>query len=422
MGIDFNDAEGIEPELDQQARSGETAMKNVPAVANPIISPESVKDDDGGGGGQKSFNQVMVSANKNMKVVKQVISQGGFTGPDKDKFDLIEAHNEWVKSRNENINCPGQIGKTSVRYTTLVNGKAGQNEIVKAHQTHINTKEICGNSRDRVLKTAGKYLEVDRRVRENRLKEQNTYQGFTTMDTTVEKFQTRSGGGSVVEGFNYYNVDNSYIDNSGGKYNQRLPRYTQSDTSRSDTDKSTLPWNQYFTVCDSGDKFCENAHILKDTYILSINSLFDKAEQKLNIYQNASLLKSRNMGETANRNTLNPMLDANNGAAVTTAIENQKKEIALYKQQALYNYDEYNTLSFIEDMFIFVYYAVFIMFVVFSLREFFSSTVGYDKRNIIILILLGIYPKYILNIVIWLLNGLTQITHMLGLKNVRFWY
>ena len=39
MGIDFSDADGIEPELLQKAQSGESAMKNVPDVANPIISP-----------------------------------------------------------------------------------------------------------------------------------------------------------------------------------------------------------------------------------------------------------------------------------------------------------------------------------------------------------------------------------------------
>jgi len=55
------------------------------------------------------------------------------------------------------------------------------------------------------------------------------------------------------------------------------------------------------------------------------------------------------------------------------------------------------------------------------LREFFSSSGTYDKRNIAILILLGLYPKYILPIVLWILNGLTRITEIIGLKNVRFW-
>jgi len=420
MGIDFSDADGIEPELLEQAQAGEAAMKNVPDVANPIISPESVNDGGGGGGGggQKSFNQVMASANNNMKVVKQVIGQGGFSGPDKDKYDITEAHNEWVKARNVNINCPDIITKTSIRYTTLVNGKAAENEILKAYQSHNGLKKLCGNSRERVLTTARKYIEVDRRVRENQLKEQNIY--------PVEAMTTRgSGGGSggVIEGFNYYNVDDSYIANpvAPGIFNQRLPRYNQSNRTEARTDKATLPWTEYYTVCDGGDRFCEKAHTEKDKYITTINSLFDKADEKLKLYQNAIQLKSMNMKDSSNQSTLNKILDANNGAVVSTAIENQKKEIDLYKQQALYNYDEYNSLSFIEDMFVFVYYAVFAIFVYMSIREFYSSGI-YDKRNIIILILLGIYPKYILIVVLWLLNGLTDITRMLGIKNVSFWW
>ena len=107
---------------------------------------------------------------------------------------------------------------------------------------------------------------------------------------------------------------------------------------------------------------------------------------------------------------------------IKSVIENQKKNIGLYKQNALYDYDEYNSLSFYEDMVSFIYYAVFAILVFMSLREFFSSASGaYDKRNIIILILFGIYPKYILPVVLWILNSLTKITELLGVKNVRFW-
>ena len=107
---------------------------------------------------------------------------------------------------------------------------------------------------------------------------------------------------------------------------------------------------------------------------------------------------------------------------IKSVLENQNKNIALYKQNAIYDYDEYNSLSFYEDLVMFLYYAVFAIFVFMSIREFFSSASGaYDKRNIIILILLGIYPKYILQLVLWILNGLTKLTEILGVKNVRFW-
>lgn len=408
MGIDFNDADGIEPDILQQAKDGESLMKSAPEVANVIISPETVKKKDGSE--QKSINQVLVSSQKNMNVVKQVISQGGFAGADKDKFDISQAHSEWIKARNENIKCPDQIIKTSVRYTSLVNGRAGQNEIVKSHQERINTMDICDKSSDLVLETAKKYVEIDRRVRENRLKEQNTY----PVDTET----------NIIEGFNYYNVDNSVIDNvqltgGGFTYNQRLPRYQQSDKTTSSNDKSILPWNQYYTQCGdpSSQASCEAAHSKKDTYISSINYLFGQAENKLNVYYNAAVTLTNS---SPSSNSISNALV--NKDTVSTAILNQQKDIALYKQQALYDYDQYNSLSFIEDMFVFVYYAVFVMFVVVSLRELFSSYVNYDKRNIIILILLGIYPKYILKVVLWLLNGLSEILRMLGLKNVSFWY
>jgi len=140
------------------------------------------------------------------------------------------------------------------------------------------------------------------------------------------------------------------------------------------------------------------------------------------LYQYVIKLQNTNTDGTTSKNTLNDLLAANNGAAVYTAIENQKKDIALYKQQALYGYDEYNSLSFTEDLVTFIYYVLFIMVVVFSLRELYSSYGGFDKRNIIILILLGIYPKYILKVILWLLNILTEITRMFGIKNVSFWY
>jgi hypothetical protein len=106
---------------------------------------------------------------------------------------------------------------------------------------------------------------------------------------------------------------------------------------------------------------------------------------------------------------------------IEAILENQKKNIALNKQNALYDYDEYNSLSFYEDLVSFLYYAVFTIFVIMSLREFFSSGAVYDKRNIIILILLGLYPKYILPLVLWIMNALTRVAEILGLKNVRFW-
>jgi hypothetical protein len=72
-------------------------------------------------------------------------------------------------------------------------------------------------------------------------------------------------------------------------------------------------------------------------------------------------------------------------------------------------------------MFVFVYYAVFAIFVYMSIRDFYSSGT-YDKRNIIVVILLAIYPKYILIVVVRILNLLTDIIGMFGINNVSFWW
>ena len=149
---------------------------------------------------------------------------------------------------------------------------------------------------------------------------------------------------------------------------------------------------------------------------MTINQLFDKSDELLNSYYTLSKIGSG----TKDNAKINEILMKNSN--IKSIVDNQKKNIALYKQNALYDYDEYNSLSFYEDLIIFIYYALFAIFVFMSLREFFSSSGGsYDKRNIIILILLGIYPKYILQVVLWLINAVEKIIEMLGVKNVRFW-
>jgi hypothetical protein len=185
-----------------------------------------------------------------------------------------------------------------------------------------------------------------------------------------------------------------------------------------DANQVTLPWGEYYTDCTgqqlTADKqaLCNASNVEKNKLINTINILFDRADRLINVYHKL-------LNETSQSN-LNKVLIGT--VQVGQIQENQKKNIALHKQNALYDYEEYNSLSFYEDLVGFLYYAVFVIFLVMSLRDFFSSASGaYDKRNIIILILLGIYPKYILPIVLWILNGLTKITELLGLKNVRFW-
>ena len=431
MGLDFDDAEGIKPELLEQAKQGEAAMTKTSATEDAALAI-SGGGGSGGSGGQRSFDEVLQKSENDLTKVRQIISQGGFTGPEKDKYMISLHHAEWVHSRNLYINCDNNIKETSVKYTALVDGKAQSHEIAKAHKVWKDTRDKCQKSGADLSEKANQYIETDRRTRANKKAEGNIYPQIGP-----QGFQVRGSGGlegfaglgleEVKEGFDFYNGSaaeaNGDVVVAAGttpavkRYNARLPRYKDSTKTES-SDKTILPWNQYYTDCNGvtpADRpKCEIANTKKDEYINSINSLFDKADRLLNTYYK---LHGASSGASPELEKL--LL---NDSDITSIMDNQKKNIALYKQNAIYDYDEYNSLSFYEDLVGFLYYAVFAIFLVMSLRDFFSSASGtYDKRNIIILILLGIYPKYILPLVLWIFDRLAKITEILGLNNVRFW-
>ena len=428
MGIDYAAAEDIPPETEQQARQGEAAMSKTSATEDAALAIS------GGGEAQRSFEEVLQKSQNDLTKVRQIISQGGFTGAEKDKYTMSLHHAEWVHSRNLYMKCDNNIKETSVKYTALVDGKAQSHEIAKAHKVWKDTREKCQKTSADLSEKANQYIETDRRARANKKAEEDIYPSVGP-----QGFQVRGGGGvegfaglggdELKEGFDFYNgsdvgANGDIVPASGTTpvvktFNARLPRYK--DGARSTTDGQTiLPWAEYYTDCNGvvaeADKpKCELANKAKDNYIDSINNLFDKADRLLNTYHKLHTLG----GTTASAELEKILLDDSD---ITSIMNNQKKNIALYKQNALYDYEEYNSLSFYEDLVGFLYYAVFVIFLVMSLRDFFSSVGGaYDKRNIIILILLGIYPKYILPVVLWMLTGLTKITEMIGLKNVRFW-
>jgi hypothetical protein len=429
MGI-VSDAEGIEPELLEQAQQGEAAMSKTSATEDAALAISG----GGGSDGQRSFEEVLQKSQSDLTKVRQVINQGGFSGPEKDKYMMSLHHAEWVHSRNLYMKCDNNIKETSVKYTALVDGKAQSHEIAKAHKVWKDTREKCQKSGSDLSEKANQYLETDRRARANKKAEEDIYpsvgpQGFQGRSGSggVEGFAVL-GGDELKEGFDFYNgseVNNNNDVVAGDTttpavktFNARLPRYT--DNTRATKDGQTiLPWTEYYTDCsgvnDTNRPKCENGNKAKDEYINSINNLFDKLDRLLNIYYKLDSV----CGDTATAELEKLLLDDSD---IRSVINNQKKNIALYKQNALYDYDEYNSLSFYEDLVGFLYYAVFVIFLVMSLRDFFSAAGGaYDKRNIIILILLGLYPKYILPVVLWIFNGFTKITEMLGLKNMRFW-
>jgi hypothetical protein len=430
MGINFNDAEGIDPALLEQAKKGEAMMK------------EAVSTD---GDAQLSFDTVLQQSQDKITEVKKIMEMGGYKGVEKCKYETSLAHAEWLHSRNLEKKCTNDVKEKSVKYTALVNGKAQTHEINKAHKEWTDIRDKCGKSMTDVIEKANKYVETDRRCRLDKAADNDispsllsdaNKAGFEVRrevnTENVEGFIGTSGG--IKEGFDFYNGSaynggNSVITLASGttpaimKFNKRLPRYADGTGNRAssdaDTNNTILPWGDYYTPCSSSTtliqtELCQNANIQIDKYANTINTLFDRADDLLNTYYKVSLYT----GQSPEK--LNEILLSDKN--IKSIIENQKKNIALHKQNALYDYDEYNSLSFYEDMVSFIYYAVFAILVFMSLREFFSSASGaYDKRNIIILILFGIYPKYILPVVLWILNSLTKLTELLGVKNVRFW-
>jgi hypothetical protein len=428
MGIDFAAAEDLPTETEQNARQGEATMNSTAATDS-----ESLKISGGGGSdAQRSIDEVIQKSQNDLTKVRQIIGQGGFTGAEKDKYTMSLHHAEWVHSRNLYMKCDHNIQEKSVKYTALVNGKAEDHKIVKAYKEWTDTRKKCQTSSADLTEKANQYIETDRRVRANKKAEEDIYPTIGQ----PEPFMVRHGGGvegfgvgEVREGFDFYNgatageANSDVVVASGTTpavktFNARLPLLT--DNSNLNTAATAiLPWGEYYTQCSSQalDKqaLCNASNVEKNKLINTINILFDRADRLINVYYK---LKNDNNANDA----VTAALEISGSKQVGQIQENQKKNIALHKQNALYDYDEYNSLSFYEDLVGFLYYAVFVIFLVMSLRDFFSSASGaYDKRNIIILILLGIYPKYILPVVLWILNGLTKITEMLGLKNVRFW-
>ena len=207
MGINFNDAEGIEPELLEKGKKGEATMRS---TASSDAEATKLTNRGGGTGNDKSIDEVIRDSEQNLTKVRQIISQGGFTGPEKDKYELSLAHAEWVHARNIERKCDHDVKETSVKYTALVNGKAQTHEINKAHRDWKTTREKCKKIDSELLEKANKYIEVDRRVRQNK-KAADEYPVTLSSSTTAtrERFQVARGadglGGNIdgenVEGF-----------------------------------------------------------------------------------------------------------------------------------------------------------------------------------------------------------------------------
>ena len=416
--IDINDAKE-EPELQEKTTKGLAAASKTAAT-----DAEAVRMTDGE---QRSIEEVVEKSKNDLEKVKKIINQGGFTGPEKDKYTISLHHAEWIYARNLYRQCDFNIVDKSTKYTNLVKKKANKNDIVKAHQEWQDIRNKCRTSSNDLLVKAEQYIETDRRVRENKTAEGDIYpdiggnsepfqvqrSGYTNQ--LVEGFD---GGGRITEGFEFAEREGVPTANTNNKFNARIPLYNDSNSARTTaTDRKTLPWVQYYRTCDTilgltaeERLSCKNANNTINTYILKINSEFDRAEWLLNAYYTI-ITKSDNQSKLT-------LLEERD---IQSILDTQKKNINLYKQNALYDYEEYNSLAFYEDLVHFLYYAVFIIFAVLSMRTLFTGG-NIEYRLIGIVVVLGIYPKYILQVVLWIVELIEKILEMLGLKNVRFWH
>lgn len=411
---------------DEPETQEKITMSLVAASKTAATDAAAVKMTDGE---QRSIEEVVEKSKNDLEKVRKIINQGGFTGPEKDKYTISLHHAEWIYARNLYRQCDFNIVDKSTKYTNLVKKKANKNDIVKAHQEWQDIRNKCRSSSNELIEKADQYIETDRRVRENKKAEGDIYpdiggkpepfqvqrSGYTNQ--LVEGFD---GGGRITEGFDFAEREGVPGDNSNSKFNARIPLYNDSEGGRAATTyQKTLPWTHYYRNCeslgagttDANRVSCRIANSTINTYILKINSEFDRAEWLLNAYY-AIITRSDS------QSNLTLLLEEKD---IQSILDNQKKNINLYKQNALYDYEEYNSLAFYEDLVHFLYYAVFIIFAVLSLRGLFTGG-NIEYRIIGILVVLGIYPKYILPVVLWIVELIEKILEMLGLKNVRFWH
>jgi len=407
----------------------DTMTESASSANNAIISPKSdndnviiTKEDTDA---VASFGKDLKSAQQNAAKVNQIIAQGGYTGDQKDTIDLTVAYNNWKNSKRAYTECPDKIKQASVNYLTISGTGSPQNQQIQTNQKRENVKEQCDDAPDKLVEKAKLYLEVDKRVQMNRSNVQaiDVVDGFTTISANKRDILTNNitplDDNNIdigKEGFTWYKGE--YIINSAAVSHPRMPTLNENGRGKTGGRTGILPWGDFYTDCsgmyqqaDSTDRnTCNASNEKKGKYISAFNNLFFEADTLLNIYDQITS-GSANAGVNTERTKL-----------LQQVLDRQSSDINIFKQQSQYSYDEYNTLAYVEDTFLFVYYALLILFVVLSLRDMITSWATYDKKNLIILLLFVLFPKYILRIVLWIFGVLNTFFRMIGIKNVLFWW
>jgi len=441
--------EAIEESEDASDKDKQAAREGRNMMAESASSGNDAVADDGSGGAAGSMNVTndLADIKKNVNIANKFIEKGGVSGSKKDNYDISVAYNEWINARNNMKTCPNKLKESSIRYVALVDGKASENEIQSMYKSKEQIKKECDNTPNILLEKATIYLEVDRRVKENQKAEQNRM--------PVEGFQFRSELGPINKksGFSVYeNLDDGDDIFSGvtgitgdttieeitqegfdwyrGKprssgvtiENPRLPLYTEQNTNTG-PGTGILKWDNFYTNCKiQGDPAivasCESAMNNKNTYIKAINNLFFEADTLINVlYQ----LNTSGGASGSNSGSVSSSDNAERIKVLKQVVDKQSSEIDIYKQKAQYSYEEYNSLAGIESTLLFIYYALVIIYVTLFLRDWFLSRMTFDIRNVILLLII-IFYNFILTFVVWCLTGLSKFIHLLGIKNVEFWW
>ena len=137
----------------EAARDGGTMMRESSATA---IDAGSDTGDIGGGGSKYNTSNDADDSNGSMNIMKELASikkdadaagkfveQGGVSGTKKDNYERTIKYNDWVSSRFFYDECENQVKEKNIYYTTLVNGKVDNNQIINAYRLKESIKDNC---------------------------------------------------------------------------------------------------------------------------------------------------------------------------------------------------------------------------------------------------------------------------------------
>jgi hypothetical protein len=407
----------------QSARDGRNMMSEASTTASVAVvdtadtggrngSNSNLDDDETENkNGTMNVQNELASIKKDANAAVMFVERGGVSGEKKDNYDISIKYNEWMSSRKFYNECKNTVMEKSIYYTTLVDGTVNDNQIINAYRNKENIKEQCDKAENDLLLKAIAYIEEDHRVKENKKARNVNIEGFQFHRNTDSVTDSAIG----KEGFDWYRADAAPSGVKLNDMNPRLPLYTEKDKSNG-SGTGVLAWGDFYTDCTKQSTndvvLCKNAMNNKNTYVKSINNLFFEADTLINVLHQILYPPTGSVASTdsAGRNDI-----------LKKVVQQQSSDIDIFKQKAKYSYEEYNTLTYVEDAIIFIYYALVIIYVLLFCRDWIITRPPFNILQYIVILIMALYPKYILKIVLWILLALTNFVQLVGIKNVEFW-